>query len=145
MLLDQVFGGEAASCRYVDHVHHHARVEPELASDRDRLADGGKARAGQEIIEAFHRMTAAQRADLEKLAAHTGEKRLHRSDLDWIAADHDRERAIFGPRNAAGHRCIHEMQLSRSKLLAERAGADRVGRTHIDHDGSWLQTGSKCA
>ena len=80
-------------------------------------------------------MAGAERAGAEQPVAHALQDRpgpLHRRFL--VRADHDGERPVLRLRRAAADRRVDQARTVFGERRAERAGADRFGRTHIDDE-----------
>ncbi len=97
----------------------------------------------RKLFSAFMAWPQPSEPTSNSLRSHARQHRLDRRDGAGLAADHDRERAVLGARHAARYRRVHQGDLSRRKLAAKLAGADRCGRTHVDDEAAGSQAFSQ--
>jgi len=117
-----------------------------MLADDERFGGSRKAGGGDVVVERLHRMARTERAGSEEPLAHVAQDRLNALDGSVVGgADHDGERAGFGPRHAAGNRRVDQRDAAPAEFGAQLARALGLRRAHIDNDRALRQGASQRA
>jgi hypothetical protein len=120
-----------------------ARVEAERPRHEKRFEAGEGARRAEIVVQRLHRVSGAERPDMEEVFSHGAQDRSAFLEDFPVAADHDGERAAFRLGRRARHRGIEDFYSLRAQCRRERTRRCRVGGAHVDDHRARRQRGER--
>src|SRR6266571_4906713 len=127
--LEQARGGGALP----EDVEESRGVEAALGSEHERLGDGSRVEAHEEIRGELGETGVADRADMHEALGDRLEHRTAALGERGVAADEDRAVALGHHRRRAAHRRVEEADAAGGGRLAERTRERRRDGAHLEH------------